>query len=60
VLLKVYRVFDEVRGTLADLGLLEHAKLVSRAGMADERVHSDLSSLEAKGLDYFSLIIVRR
>ena len=60
VLLKVYRVFGEVHRTLADLGLLERATLVCRAGMEDERVYSDLSSLEAKGLDYFSLIIVRR
>jgi len=60
VLMKVYRVFDKVRGALADLGLLDGAVYVSRAGMADEMVSRDLNSLESQELDYFSLVIVRK
>jgi precorrin-2/cobalt-factor-2 C20-methyltransferase len=60
VLMKVYRVLAEVRASLADLGLLDKAVYVSRAGMADEMVSADLNSLNSDELDYFSLIIVRK
>ena len=60
VLMKVYRAFAEVRKALADLGLLDRAVYVSRAGMADEMVCVDLNSLNSDALDYFSLIIVRK
>ena len=60
VLMKVYRVSAEVRKALADLGLLDKAVYVSRAGMADEMVCADLNSLNSDALDYFSLIIVKK
>jgi precorrin-2/cobalt-factor-2 C20-methyltransferase len=60
VLMKVYKVFDEVVASLTRLGLLDHAVYVSRAGMEDERVCTDLTTLKAEDLDYFSLIIVKR
>jgi len=60
VLMKVYRVFDKVRKALSDLGLLERAVYVSRAGMADEMIRRDLDSLGSQKLDYFSLVIVRK
>jgi len=60
VLMKVHRVFRKVRRALADLGLLDGAVYVSRAGMVDEMVCIDLNSLESEKLDYFSLVIVRK
>jgi len=60
VLMKVYKVFGKIRKALADLGLLDGAVYVSRAGMADETVRTDLNALESGKLDYFSLVIVRK
>jgi precorrin-2/cobalt-factor-2 C20-methyltransferase len=60
VLMKVYRVLPEIKTALAARDLLDKAVCVCRAGMADERICADLSSLEREDIDYFSLIIVRR
>jgi precorrin-2/cobalt-factor-2 C20-methyltransferase len=60
VLMKVYRVFEEVKTVLSALGLLGHATYISRAGMADERIITDLASMAGKDLDYFSMVIVKK
>lgn len=60
VLMKAYKVFDHVVQVLDDAGLLERAVFVSRAGMPGEIVSTDLASLKAKDMDYFSLVIVRK
>lgn len=60
VLMKVYRVFDEVVAILSDKGLLEQATYVSKAGMEEERICTDLRAMKKEELDYFSLIIVRK
>jgi precorrin-2 methylase len=44
---------------LGDLGLLDKSVLVERAGMEDERVINDLTSI-AEPPHYFSTIIVRK
>jgi precorrin-2/cobalt-factor-2 C20-methyltransferase len=59
VLMKVHRVFREVLAMLTDLGLLEKAVYVARAGMAAESVRTDLAGIAPRDLDYFSMIIVR-
>ncbi len=59
VLMKVYKVFDRIVATLADCGLLGQAVYVSRLGMADELVCTDLAGLKMRDLDYFSLVIVK-
>ncbi len=60
VLMKVYKVFNEVVAILNRLDMLKQAIYVSRAGMADEVVHRDLPSIKPDDLDYFSLIIVKK
>ena len=60
VLMKVYRVFDRIVAALADFGLLGRAVCVSRVGMADEFVSTDLAGLKMRDLDYFSLVIVKK
>jgi precorrin-2/cobalt-factor-2 C20-methyltransferase len=60
VLMKVHRVFEEVKSTLSGLGLLASAVYVCRAGMADEQVSFDLSSVRPEDLDYFSMVIVKK
>ncbi|MGD0229861.1 MAG: precorrin-2 C(20)-methyltransferase [Syntrophorhabdales bacterium] len=60
VLMKVHKAFHEIRAALGELGLLEKAVYVSRAGMADEAVCTDLAGLKPEGLDYFSMVIVKK
>ncbi len=59
VLMKVYKVIDRIVATLAERGLLGQSVYVSRAGMADEFVCTDLAGLKVGDLDYFSLVIVK-
>lgn len=60
VLMKVHKVFEEVKKILDTLGLTKKAIYVSRAGMKDELVCTDINVLDAEGLDYFSMVIVRK
>lgn len=60
VLLKVHRVFDEVRSVLTEMRLASRAVYVARAGMADERIVRDITSVRSEDLNYFSLLIVRK
>lgn len=60
VLMKVYKVLEEVVSVLDRLGLLEQSVYVSRAGLENERVCGDLRALKPEELDYFSLVIVRK
>lgn len=59
VLMKVHKVIEHLRGLLSDLGLLDKAVLVERAGMSDERVIDDLTTI-TEPLHYFSTIIIRK
>jgi precorrin-2/cobalt-factor-2 C20-methyltransferase len=58
VLMKVHRVIPHICKLLKDLGLLQKSILVERAGMEDERVILDLSTI-SEPPHYFSTIIVR-
>jgi precorrin-2/cobalt-factor-2 C20-methyltransferase len=60
VLMKVSKVFDRIVATLAHRGLLGQAVYVSRLGMADELVCTDLAGMKVRELDYFSLVIVKK
>ena len=60
VLMKVHRVFREVRQILSELNLLKNAIFISRAGMEDEAVHRDLTQLSPEELNYFSMVIVKK
>jgi precorrin-2/cobalt-factor-2 C20-methyltransferase len=60
VLMKVHRVFDKVLEILDELHLTANAVYVSRAGMEDEKVARDITTLKEKDLNYFSMVIVRK
>jgi precorrin-2/cobalt-factor-2 C20-methyltransferase len=60
VLMKVYRVFDEIVKSLTEAGLAENATYISRAGMSEEAVIRNLKNVKKEDLNYFSLIIIRR
>lgn len=59
ILMKVHKVFDSIRKTLGDMGILDRAMYISRAGMIDERIFNDLNAVKAEDLDYFSMMIVK-
>lgn len=60
VVLKVYRHAARILAALEELGLVEHAILVSRCGLDGERIVRDASALRDNSLSYLSLLIVRR
>ncbi len=60
VFMKVNRVFDRLKALLFEKKLLGNAILISRAGWPDEKITRDLSAIDAGGLDYFSIVIVRK
>jgi len=59
VLMKVHKVLPHLCTLLSELNLLNKSVLVERAGMEDERVITDLTSLSDPP-HYFSTIIVRK
>lgn len=59
VLMKIHRVLDQLIELLTDLDLLDHAVLVERAGMKDERIHNNLAKITDE-VHYFSTLIVRK
>jgi precorrin-2/cobalt-factor-2 C20-methyltransferase len=59
VLMKVHKVMPHLCQLLKDRGLLDKSVLVERAGMVDQRVITDLTSLSDPP-HYFSTVIVRK
>ena len=59
VLMKVHRVMDRICRILTETGLIDRAVYVEKAGMTDERIIKDLSSVPDNP-HYFSTIIVRK
>ncbi len=60
VLMKVNKVFGEVKDMLVNMGLAGRATYISRAGMVNERIERDIRNVREEDLDYFSLVIVRK
>lgn len=59
VLMKVHKVLDQLIALFTKLNLLEKAVLVERAGMKNERIHTNLGEIEGQ-VHYFSTIILRK
>ncbi len=60
VLMKVNKVLDEITDLLSEMGLIENAVCVSRAGMDDEQIFRDIRDIDQGKLNYFSMVIVRK
>lgn len=60
VVMKVYKNFPEIVDALAESNLIDDAILVSRAGLDDEKIFTDLAEHRAEHLNYLSTILTRR
>lgn len=60
VLMKVYKNFAEVVDMLSAENMSEKAVLVSRQGLADEKIVADLENHKGEKLNYLSTILTRK
>lgn len=60
VFMKVFKSMGRLVPLLEELNLLDHAVLVERTSMAEQRVYHDLQTVKGEKLHYFSTLIVRR
>lgn len=60
VLMKVYKNFIEVASALGKNGQIEEAVLVSRCGLDDEKIITDIDKHKHDALNYLSTILTRR
>ena len=60
VLMKVYKNFDEIVNTLDNHAMSSSAILVSRCGLPDEKIISDINEHKHEHLNYLSTIITRK
>jgi len=57
VLMKVYKNFPEVVDTLQAHGMIDKAVLVSRCGLDDEKIITDIAAHKQESLNYLSTIL---
>ncbi len=60
VLMKVYKNFDEIISTLESHNMIDKSVLVSRCGLPDEKIISNISEYKGESLNYLSTIITRK
>ena len=60
VLMKVYKNFPEVVDALKANGMIDEAVLVSRCGLDDEKIITDIAAHKDEHLNYLSTILTRR
>ena len=60
VLMKVYKNFPEVVDALKVRGMIADAVLVSRCGLDDEKIITDIAAHKDESLNYLSTILTRR
>ncbi|RUM33250.1 MAG: precorrin-2 C(20)-methyltransferase [Desulfobulbus sp.] len=60
VLMKVFRKMDTIVPLLEELNLVEHAVLIERCGMDDQKIYSDVRETVGRELHYFSTLLIRK
>lgn len=60
VLMKVYKNFPEIVDALKSRGMIDDAVLVSRCGLDDEKIITDVAAHRDEHLNYLSTILTRR
>ncbi|MBR3457003.1 MAG: precorrin-2 C(20)-methyltransferase [Selenomonadaceae bacterium] len=60
VLMKVYKNFPEIANLLEENGMAEHAVMVSRCGLPDERRIDDIAAHKNEPVNYLSTILTRK
>ncbi|MBQ7705929.1 MAG: hypothetical protein IJT73_11005 [Selenomonadaceae bacterium] len=58
--MKVYKNFGEIVEMLDAENLLSNAALVSRCGLKDEKIITDINSHKNEKINYLSTILTRR
>jgi len=59
-LMKVHKVFANVKKMLGDMDLLGKATYIVKAGMEGEKIFHSLSDVREEDLNYFSMVVVRK
>jgi precorrin-2/cobalt-factor-2 C20-methyltransferase len=59
VLMKVKPLLDEVIDLLEHKELLAHSRFIEKAGAADERIITDITTLRGQKVNYLSLMLVK-
>ncbi len=59
-LMKVHKVMDKLLALLDELDLTEHAVLVERTTLENQKIHYDLHKAAMQKIHYFSTMIVRK
>ena len=60
VIMKVYKNFPEIVDALKSRGMIDDAVLVSRCGLDDEKIITDVAAHRDEHLNYLSTILTRR
>ncbi|MBI5075191.1 MAG: precorrin-2 C(20)-methyltransferase [Nitrospirae bacterium] len=60
VLMKVNKVFEQIRQKLSEMQLTDKAVYIVRAGMEDEKIFRSLKDVTDNDLNYFSMVIVKK
>ena len=60
VLMKMSRNFDGIVDKLKENGLAENAIMVTKCGLADEQIVTDVTGVAAEDVNYLSTILTRR
>ena len=60
VIMKVYKNFPEIVDALTSRRMIDDAVLVSRAGLDDEKIITDVAAHKSDALNYLSTILTRR
>ncbi|MDP2158319.1 MAG: precorrin-2 C(20)-methyltransferase [Nitrospirota bacterium] len=60
VLMKVNKVFKQIRQKLDEMQMIDKAVFVARAGMEDEKIFHNLEEVTDDDLNYFSMVIVKK
>ncbi|MEZ0328249.1 MAG: precorrin-2 C(20)-methyltransferase [Dissulfuribacterales bacterium] len=60
VMLKAYRYFNHIYDSLEELNLLDNAMLISRCGMEEEQIITNLRSMRGQKLPYLSLLLIKK
>lgn len=59
ILMKVKPLLDDIIGLLRQRGILQHAVFIEKAGAPEERIVTDVATLEGGTVNYLSLLLVK-
>lgn len=60
VLMKVNKVFENIMHTLNEMNLINKAVYISKVGMEDEKIFSNIRDVKKEDINYFSMVIIKK